>query len=318
MRKFESPIVNIYKEQAFVVEFPITGECNFKCDYCAYQYVMHQFQFFPNAVFDRFLNVLPTLVQIVPHKILINFTGGEPTLNLDLLQHFTHQLIPFLNEKVQLAMTTNGSYGVDIEAINIVNKLPLSFIKISLSAPHFAQQEIEGLINIAKNDIGNIYWLCNDRTVAGEKVKSLYKKLISFTKPENWIYFGIRETEQSLRVPFFIEDKSDNEPIIRRSGPDGIYLLPDGGFTPTCPGSGNQYTCKFDAIEELPKIASQLLDLEMNVTFKLKTHGKQIQSFFTPACLMLRKLNIPCTCLDTTNVHLFLKDNQICWTATPR
>lgn len=291
----------MYGGEFFTLTVPITGACNFQCSFCAYQYNMKLIKWYPFELFNQILEQIKDLQQSVNRQVIINFSGGEPTIDLKQLQRYVNLAKPYLSDKIRLAIISNGSFGDTQQKITALNQMGFDFIKVTLSQYHYPFQNEQQLIEIAKI-IKNLWWMGVDNSPSGVNVKKLYHNLFTAHPNIPLTVLSERKTTQNMYKAMLAPDAWS---CTRKLKPDGIYCFANGDIGPECPGMGNEFSCKLGQVKDLLAIGEKVINAGMDVILQAKTFGENIQQIFHPACLQMRKLGIPCTCFDTKTVKIW-------------
>ena len=85
----------------------VTHTCNYRCRYCYARHLLSSANM-TNSVADSIVRFIADTIE--PHqKLIVNFHGGEPTLNLAVIQYIVHRVAVCVSNEVSYGITTNGS-----------------------------------------------------------------------------------------------------------------------------------------------------------------------------------------------------------------
>lgn len=95
------------ESDVFFVNLWITLKCNFRCRYC---YVQEKYKNIDlsRRTADEFIKFIKKNIKI-KQRLIINFHGGEPTINFDILKYIVQRLENEIDNNVDFGITTNGS-----------------------------------------------------------------------------------------------------------------------------------------------------------------------------------------------------------------
>lgn len=93
----------------------LTNVCPGKCSFCVNPYIERVERF--NLVRFR-----KTLKDILPHISGISITGGEPTMDIPLLDEVVESINEIVTDDIELDLVTNGLYMDKLIAMNNVGK----------------------------------------------------------------------------------------------------------------------------------------------------------------------------------------------------
>lgn len=85
----------------------ITFSCNFSCRYC-YVRPYYENLDMTKDVADKLIEFIQSNIK-EDQELIINFHGGEPTLNFDIVRYIVDTLRERLKSKISAGITTNGS-----------------------------------------------------------------------------------------------------------------------------------------------------------------------------------------------------------------
>lgn len=103
----EGPLAEQDKMQGFF--FVLTTKCNLHCDYC-YSVTQNK----PNSMhIDDPVNIIKKYLRKDAQYLLVNFFGGEPTLEMDTIRNTVEYLKTIHDKKIYLRISTNGIAGQD-------------------------------------------------------------------------------------------------------------------------------------------------------------------------------------------------------------
>ncbi len=111
----------------------LSNDCNAFCDFCSNSKYRHQ-----SGTLD--LNVLEDTLRYLNDKEVIkgvSFTGGEPTLNMDLLNDAVNSVFRVLGKDMEVAISTNGYALKEMLSMDGISLLE----SIHLSRHHFSDLE---------------------------------------------------------------------------------------------------------------------------------------------------------------------------------
>ncbi len=136
-------------EKTTLIDYPghiasiiFTGGCNFRCDFCYNQSLVHTPHALPSIAQDEVLTELAARAAFIDGVVI---TGGEPTLQLDLSE-FIHQ-IRALNLKIKL--DTNGYSPEKVQ--ELFEQKIIDYIAMDIKGPFSRYTEITGIpIDTAK------------------------------------------------------------------------------------------------------------------------------------------------------------------------
>ncbi|MCQ2188982.1 MAG: leucine-rich repeat protein [Paludibacteraceae bacterium] len=108
----------------------LSNDCNAFCEFCSNAKYRHQSGKFDLKVFEE------TLLYLKERDVLkgVSFTGGEPTMNMPLLNEAVNTVYKALGEDVEVAISTNGYALMDMLSMDSVSLLE----SIHLSRHHFS------------------------------------------------------------------------------------------------------------------------------------------------------------------------------------
>jgi len=87
----------------------VTNTCNMDCSYC-YEGKNKKNKVLDVAGADRIITYVETLCKKSnPENIVINYHGGEPLVNLDIVKYLTNRFKELIGEKALFGMTTNAT-----------------------------------------------------------------------------------------------------------------------------------------------------------------------------------------------------------------
>ena len=149
-----------------------TLSCNMKCYYC----------FQPKTESKMSADTIKELVEYTLRRlknesfsrIHVEWYGGEPMLNKDVIEEFSRTVIPYCDNnkiKYHASMLTNGTLWPD-ESTGFIEKARLTSVQISIDGPEAAHNKRRGII--VPEDRG--------RKNSFEIVMSLVDKLIAETR----------------------------------------------------------------------------------------------------------------------------------------
>lgn len=113
----------------------VTEQCNLRCSYCIYSenYPYERKESSKAMSFETARKALEELVPLSNHNIMIGFYGGEPLLNMDLIQRvITYSKERFSDKEIGFSMTTNF-FNADKYLSEIVDSGV--YINLSLDGP---------------------------------------------------------------------------------------------------------------------------------------------------------------------------------------
>ena len=104
----EGPLADQDKMQGFF--FVLTTKCNLHCDYC-YSVTQNK----PRSMqMEDPVNIIKKYLREDAEYLLINFFGGEPTLEMDTIRNTVEYLKTVKDRKIYLRLSTNGMAGQDV------------------------------------------------------------------------------------------------------------------------------------------------------------------------------------------------------------
>lgn len=112
------------------VALHLGGECNFRCSYCYAPAGAHQGRMTAETashIVERHLASLPG------DALSVDFLGGEPLLNFDVMVHVMETVRRTVRKSVSFMLQTNGSL-LDAEKVEILNKFNVG-VGVSIDGP---------------------------------------------------------------------------------------------------------------------------------------------------------------------------------------
>ncbi|WDV46270.1 radical SAM protein [Clostridiaceae bacterium M8S5] len=173
--------------KTYYVNIWVTLRCNFRCRYC-YVHSMYDNQDLTIELADKILNYIK-LNKKPEQQLVIDFHGGEPLLNFEVIKYFVNQCNKTF-EDVSYGMTTNGSL-ITQEVIKFleVNNIDLSISLDGKESTHnFNRRSLDSSINydtIIKNAKQLLKINANTRirmTYDRHNINSLYDNIVYFIK----------------------------------------------------------------------------------------------------------------------------------------
>ena len=215
------------KSEIYIV---LSDQCNFSCSHClncsgpkANRY----------SLSEKEISGLVQLVNEDSEIECVHFSGGEPTLRLDLIEKFQKAIL----SDVKYALTTNAWFGKFPEKVFgriKVDELVVSFDKYH--APFVTRDVVKNAIAFAvRNNIKTTF-------------NSVYESLADLADLEDFNSLGC-EIKPSLLIQSGRQaDVRDDDGIVDKSIFDGtcpsldqeilarekVIYIPDRGFTPCC------------------------------------------------------------------------------------
>lgn len=98
-------------EEVFFVNIWITFLCNFSCRYC-YVKPYYRNMSMDTKTANQVINFIKNNIK-KEQKLIINFHGGEPTLNFDIVKYIINKIDCEIDNTVSYGITTNGSLLTD-------------------------------------------------------------------------------------------------------------------------------------------------------------------------------------------------------------
>lgn len=231
----------------------VTNQCNLCCDYC-YEGKEKRIVELKKSDVDFLLNYIKHKAEET-ERIAINFHGGEPLMNVDVIERICEGLSG-LEDKCLLSMTTNGTL-INEQNIEIIKKYYIS-LSISLDGTEKAHNTcrlyknkngsykdcIRGINIVRNNGIdfrcrmtitsrNYMYLYESVRFLAGIDIKNIVAVPDLFDR--NWTDNMIEEIEQSIReiyksnldVEFVFFENCISKKGICRGGIDEINIDSD-------------------------------------------------------------------------------------------
>lgn len=85
----------------------VTHRCNYRCIYCYVKPMLSGYDLSIETA-KKILNFIANTIE-PQQELIINFHGGEPTLNLDVIKYVVEMAPAMIGNKILFGMTTNGS-----------------------------------------------------------------------------------------------------------------------------------------------------------------------------------------------------------------
>lgn len=119
----------------------VTDRCNDKCNFCWHRKIKNKNKDMTEKNIDNMLNIL--LKQFPDYDISFIFMGGEPTLNLSIIQYAMKSLIE-KKGKCHGTLVTNGSGDIK-DIINIINLYQNLKVIVSLPNTHTSRDVTQNI-----------------------------------------------------------------------------------------------------------------------------------------------------------------------------
>lgn len=116
-------------DKIFFVNIWVTLNCNFRCRYC-YEKDKYENKELNYDTADSIINFIKCKIK-KKQKLYINFHGGEPTLNFDIIKYIVLNVNKSITNITDFAITTNGSL-LDADIIEFLCKYFKKNISISI------------------------------------------------------------------------------------------------------------------------------------------------------------------------------------------
>ena len=252
----------------------ITGWCNYNCAFCGYKDTRN-FRTITIDTANTLNNILDRLFIEQPNrKLYINFIGGEPTVDLDLLS----SVVSILNnlrkkhpDNIKFWLTSNGYFGNQLGSIEAIEKMSFDKIVLSCSPDHLSQNNYISIGNIIAYEPElplNINFINKD------KIKSLYyDKLKEMFNDEKLLtrFDSLPSFDSSPCYNIVDENKlleyynKYNTPQKTIYAPFGLFIVNSTIYT-ACAGNGHFPWCKLsENLNDIPKLLDKIYDMHLTV-----------------------------------------------------
>ena len=256
------------------ITYYLSGRCNFDCKFCAFKEVRQT----EDTTIERTKQIINDLEEIIlqdqSKKYLLNFTGGEPTLDLNKLK--THYyLFKELRDKypssLRIGMYTNGYFANNEETLKEVLDMKFDSIVFSCSIDHFNNGNHEYLAKLLKSNYDeytDYMFLFIDKW----KIKETYlNKLRDNGISEDTIYKICHEqichskscvniTNEDKLINYYKSCTMDVDMIYK---PFGVFVINNAIYA-NCGSEGNMPWCKLS--NNLKDALLQQSDMYMEVS----------------------------------------------------
>lgn len=294
------------RKSKYILNIILTGKCNINCDFCAYTRYKC-FDKMPEETFRKTLYELKTYFSMQGNKdILLVYTGGEPTKELEQLELFTNIVKEeFPNElengKITQVLVSNGLWGSDESIIEKIKSLDFGLIQLSCSKDHLNEvpkESIENIINTF-DGLDTQIWC----SFIGGVENNEYKTTYELCKDSNVLLYDIRNIYLSLTE--CLSDSYSDKTITFY--PMGLSIRPDGILGPCCSGEGINTECFLGNIEDLTDKLFELPTSGCNIA--LNNSNIDVSKVF-PICRHIKQSGIPCSCFNNTDISVTYKDGK--------
>jgi hypothetical protein len=311
--------VSYYREmrsnnELCLIDLPLSGVGNIDCAVCAYKHHRATFGQFPEDVFDK---VLEGIKKLTMYKLVILvFTGGEPSMEMDLLEKYAKKFQPLRegNDRFKMLLCSNGYFGSDPEKLERVKALDFDILHLSCSRWHHEEGNLQHVLNVCKASPENTW--CSLLGDDWEEVMELYSEPLSYLPDDQTIRYGFRDNAYGEEAFMSRFEASDEEYAINLV-PDGIYCYPDGTLGTVCPGEGNQFTCPLGKVEDMEAAGHKRKYSRMRVSSWLKYKDENANFYPFAFCVYLRSMGIDCSCFNREQVELRMIDGKLDVQRTP-
>ena len=252
----------------------ITGECNFHCNFCAFKN-KENYQDMTLSNTQNFVSKMEQVILKYPERrFMLNFMGGEPTLNVNVLeQHFN--LIKPLRDKYpnqfRIGLYTNGYFANNEESLNKVLNFKLDSILFSCSKDHFDNWNYIYLRNLLLKDY-NKDTKFSFLFVNPELCKQNYiDKLLELGVSQEKINYMLENEATQSKTCLDISSQTELANFFKESTqtyngsmykPFGVFIINDKIYT-NCVQSCNLPWCQLS--DDLETAINQSLDMYMVV-----------------------------------------------------
>lgn len=97
----------------------VTHRCNYRCKYCYVKPILSGSDLSIETA-EKILNFIAKTIE-TDQELIINFHGGEPSLNWDVIEYVVNMAPVLIGNEVSFGMTTNGS-TLNSERIEFLSK----------------------------------------------------------------------------------------------------------------------------------------------------------------------------------------------------
>ena len=130
--KFEKLYINDYDPDTMELEYQLTDNCNFHCDYCSFADVNPQ----PTRQsVDSVLSFVEYLTNIKPY-VIFKYFGGEPTIHPDFL-YSINRLIEINVDEIMLSTNFSFDYSLLSDNIDLFKHIDICASAHSKYIKHF-------------------------------------------------------------------------------------------------------------------------------------------------------------------------------------
>jgi len=221
------PSINDWKDNDKTFNFPkkplminwlITGKCNFSCSYCYAQDLMHNNVEEPKD-FLKIKNIADNILKLNP--LVVVLTGGEPTTS-----PFLKDIIKYLHNKVGIILDTNGSFlsyelATFLKSYDVVVRLSIDSFNTDINSTQriavstfdniiYTEQALDNCLMsetvvtiqtvVTKNNINTLESMFN--TILNKKVKSWRLLKVQTSKYNNKNYLKLVSSEKEYKNIF--------------------------------------------------------------------------------------------------------------------
>ena len=124
----------------------VTSACNFRCRYC---YVADYEKNMSEKTGEEVIRFIEKNAPISDEEIIVNFHGGEPLLNFNLIRKMIEKLEFRLKKTILFGITTNGSL-----LTKEISKFLAEKFKYNLSVSLDGNEKINNINRVYANNIG--------------------------------------------------------------------------------------------------------------------------------------------------------------------
>ncbi|MBI4667644.1 MAG: radical SAM protein [Elusimicrobia bacterium] len=212
----------------------LSDQCNFSCSHCLNSSGPADSKFrLSKKEFDELVPLVNQNKKYFPINI-VHFSGGEPTLHVELIQQFQSRI----TRPVHYAITTNAWFGKEpdkmLDAIHL-DKIVVSYDKYH--RPFIDKSTVKSAIEAAiKRKIpvilNFVYSELSDLAEAGDVLAEG-----CVFKPSRLIQCGKMRKLPEETQKFILKDALETRCpslVDRKSGEEKVMYIPGKGFTPCC------------------------------------------------------------------------------------
>ncbi|MEM2115675.1 MAG: His-Xaa-Ser system radical SAM maturase HxsB [Candidatus Woesearchaeota archaeon] len=175
-----------------------TLRCNFTCKYC-YSYRKNENEMGYDMTLEVACKILDLIFQTPAPHIVLEFTGGEPLLNFEIIKYMIEEcekIKKYHNKSVSYAIVTNGYY-LDEEKFNFLSKYGCG-ICISFDGPKELHDFHRKITNNPKQSsydlvVEKIKWLFKEKYPFVFAIPVITKKSFAYWKEiiDEYVKLGI-------------------------------------------------------------------------------------------------------------------------------